>query len=89
MKIVLALALTLAAGAAMAQSVGNGGKPGRADTTDPNSAPMMGSQGTRSTTGRGLDPAGRANTSDPNSARSGATGATGRPVDPTANPRRR
>jgi hypothetical protein len=91
MKTVLAIALTLVTGAAMAQSVGNPGSPGRADTTDPNSAPMMGSQGTRTpnTTGRGLDAAGRANTSDPNSARSGGTDASGRPVNPTADPRQR
>jgi hypothetical protein len=114
----LALAATLAltSGVAMAQSVGNG-NPARANTTDPNSSPRMGAQGTRPaapgvdaagrantadpnsapgmgsqgtrTTGQGLDAAGRANTSDPNSARSGGTGASGQPVDPTANPRQR
>jgi len=119
-KLGIALALVLSAGTAMAQSIGNTG-PGRADTTDPNSAPFVRSPGTRAyttqrgldaagrantadpnsaptarsrgtrayTTGRGLDPAGRANTSDPNSAMSGGTGAMGRPVNPTANPRRR
>jgi hypothetical protein len=74
----------------MAQSVGNGGNPDRANTTDPNSAPLMGEQGTRGqTTGRGLDATGRANTSDPNSAMSGGTDASGRPVNPQANPRQR
>jgi hypothetical protein len=87
MRTILALALTLATTAAMAQSVGNSGRPARANTTDPNSAPMMGSQGTRST--NGLDAAGRANTSDPNSAMSGGTNASGRSANPTANPRRR
>ena len=87
MKTILALALSLATTAAMAQSVGDSGRPGRANTTDPNSAPMMGSQSTRST--NGLDAAGRANTSDPNSAMSGGTNASGRSANPTANPRRR
>lgn len=90
----LALAATLAltSGVALAQSVGNGGSPGRANTTDPNSAPMMGNQGMRdqtTTTGRGLDATGRANTSDPNSAMSGGTDASGRPVNPEANSRQR
>ena len=95
MKTLLVLAFTLASGVAMAQSVGNAGNPAAADTTDPNSAPLASPKGaakstTRSTTGSGrLDAAGRANTSDPNSARSGATNAAGRPVDPTANPKRR
>ena len=88
----LALAVTFAvsSGIAMAQSVGNAGNPGRANTTDPNSAPMMGSQGTQNrTTGQGLDATGRANTSDPNSAMSGGTDAAGNPVNPAANPRQR
>jgi len=88
----LALAVTFAitSGVAMAQSVGNSGNPARANTTDPNSAPMMGSQGTQNrTTGQGLDAAGRANTSDPNSAMSGGTDAAGNPVNPAANPRQR
>jgi hypothetical protein len=91
----MAFALALTSGVAMAQSVGNSGNPARADTTDPNSAPMMGSQGTRGqTTGQGHmrhvpDAAGRANTSDPNSAMSGGTGASGQPVNPMADPRQR
>jgi hypothetical protein len=88
----LALALTLAltTGVAMAQSVGNSGNPARADTTDPNSAPRMGTQGTQpQTSGRSLDAAGKANTSDPNSAMSGGTDASGKPVNPQANPRQR
>ena len=95
---ILALAATfaIASGVVLAQSVGNGG-PGRANTTDPNSSPMMGSQGTGPTTpgnsgqtsGRSLDAVGRANTSDPNSAMSGGTDASGRPVNPMADPRQR
>ena len=95
----LALAATfaLASGVVLAQSVGNGGNPGRANTTDPNSSPMMGSQGTGPTTqgnsgqtsGRSLDAVGRANTSDPNSAMSGGTDASGGPVNPMADPRQR
>jgi hypothetical protein len=87
------LTATGAVTGAMAQSVGNGGNPAAANTTDPNSAPMAGSAGTRmdthrSTTGSGrVDAAGRANTSDPSSANSGGTDASGRPVNPAANPR--
>jgi hypothetical protein len=87
--VALAAAFAITSGVAMAQSVGNGGNPGRANTTDPNSA-RMGEHGTRGqTTGRGLDATGRANTSDPNSAMSGGTDASGRPVNPQANPRQR
>jgi len=88
----IATAFALVSGASFAQSVGNGGNPGRANTTDPNSAPMMGQEGTRdrtTTTGRGLDATGRANTSDPNSAMSGGTDASGHPVNPMADPRQR
>ena len=46
----LAVAFAITSGIAMAQSVGNGGNPARANTTDPNSAPMMGSQGTQNRT---------------------------------------
>ena len=45
--LVLAVTFAISSGIAMAQSVGNAGNPGRANTTDPNSAPMMGSQGTQ------------------------------------------
>jgi hypothetical protein len=80
----MAAALVLASGVAMAQSVGNAGNPARANTTDPNSAPAMGSQGTRPAA-RGLDAAGRANTTDPNSApKMGSKGTrttTGRGLD--------
>lgn len=95
----LAIASTLLmSGAAMAQTYGPT-DPGAANTTDPNSAPLVSPRGAPppvfvappgATTGfGGLDAAGRANTSDPNSAYSGATDATGRPVNPMADPRMR
>jgi hypothetical protein len=100
LKTLTITSMLLMSGAAMAQSVGNSGNPGAANTTDPNSAPMAGSAGTRTdgraTTGAGsnmgnmgrggLDAAGRANTSDPNSANSAGTNAAGRPANPTVNP---
>jgi hypothetical protein len=62
--LVLAAALSLASGVAMAQSVGNGGNPGAANTTDPDSAPHTRNMHPgHTTTGMGLDAAGRANTS--------------------------
>ena len=88
--ILLAASLVIMPGIALAQSYGNGGNPGAANTTDPNSAPRMGSQGTRdgrATSGSGrLDPVGRANTSDPGSTNSGGTNAAGQPANPRANP---
>jgi hypothetical protein len=91
--ILLAASLAIMPGLAIAQSYGSGGNPGAANTTDPNSAPRMGSQGTRddrATTGFGrVDPAGRANTSDPGSTNSGGTNAAGRPANPRANPEER
>ena len=91
--ILLAASLIIMPGMAIAQSTGNAGNPGAANTTDPNSAPAMGSQGTRgnrATTGSGqLDPAGRANTSDPGSTNSGGTNAVGQPANPRANPEER
>lgn len=96
MKALTIASTLLMSGAAMAQTYGPT-SPGAADTTDPNSAPLASPRGAPpvpaprpgETTGYGapLDPAGRANTSDPNSAYSGATGATGRPANPMADPR--
>ena len=75
----IALLMSVCATVAMAQSTAN--TPGRADTTDPNSAPRMGNQG--ATPYRGpLDAAGRANTADPNSTNSAATNGAGTRVNP-------
>lgn len=95
--LIAATAVVLLSGTGWAQSVGNSGHPARANTTDPNSAPTStmghrrmehGRDGPRSGT-VGMDATGRANTSDPNSAMSGGTDASGRPINPMANPRRR
>ena len=97
LKTLTIASMLLVSGAAFAQSMdGTRGNATGSTTADPNSAPRAGTTGTSPmtsgtgvTTPRGLDAAGRANTSDPLSTNSGATGATGQPVNPsTADPRR-
>ena len=88
--IMLVATLALVSSTSFAQNATYTDSPSRATTADPNSAPMMGREGSRDrTTGRGLDSAGRANTSDPNSAMSSGTDASGHTVNPMADPRQR
>lgn len=68
LRTLTAASMVLISGFAMAQSVGNAGNPAAADTTDPNSAPLMRSERTAPRGAVEFDTAGRANTADPNSA---------------------
>jgi hypothetical protein len=63
----IAATFALLSSGAMAQSVGNAGHPGAANTTDPNSAPMAGSTGVIPGEVT-MDRAARSRTTDPNSA---------------------
>ena len=95
LKTLTVSSMLLVSGAALAQSIDSRWNPAGVNTADPNNTPRAGMTITSPTVGqsvadpRRLDAAGRANTEDPLSTNSGATGASGDPVNPMANPRMR
>ena len=95
LKTLTIASMLLVSGAAFAQSIDSRGNAAGVNTADPNNTPRAGMTITSPTVGqsvvdpRRLDATGRANTDNPLSTNSGATGASGDPVNPMANPRAR